>query len=230
MSIGPNKLTLLKIPGHVLEESPTAHKSIAFLTQILNTGYDFNKYKYGVIQSTRVKDESVFLNDLGIHVSGSFLLVLIKDKDYLKDNLIHDLNNHNYTTTEADNQLSFEQKDYSQVLGTIGIKPAKLDADVGKGWEITGFTSFQKGVGQFLMRKIEECARLEGLDYLFASCICEHNLVAYYEKLGYTEIGERILIEIDENGLVKGSVLEDHIYATRNFTLATLKKDLNTTK
>lgn len=226
MSLVPNKLTLLKVPGKVLEESPNAHKSIAFLTQVLNTGYDFNKYKYGIIQSTRVKNESVFLNDLGIHVPGSFLLVLIRDKDYLKDNLTYDLKHKNYTTTEADDRLSFEQKDYSQVLGTIGIKPAKLDGSDGKGWEVTGFTSFQKGVGQFLMQKIEEIARSQDLDYLFASCICEHNLVAYYEKFGYTEIGERILIEIDEDGLVKGKVLEEHIYATQNFTLANLKKDL----
>lgn len=224
-----HNLTLLKIPGHVFIESPNSHNIISFLTKVLNTGYNRVKIKFGVINSTRIKNETAFVNDLGIKSSGSFLwLVIANDKDFDPEVVLKYLQEGLYETKEAGIDLSFDELDQKQVLGTIGVKP-KIDSRLskGKGWEITGFTSFLKGVGKFMITGLEKLAIEQDLDFLFATVIQEHELVPYYAQYGYKETGVVILLEVDpETGRVKGDALEDGIYATRDFHVAELIKHL----
>lgn len=222
-----HSLTLLKIPGEIFINSKNSHRIITFLTERLNTGYDKVKLKYGVILSTRIKNEAAFVNDLGIKSSGSFLWLLIARKDHDPSKTIEFLQNGSFIRKEADGNLSFEELEQKQILGTIGVKP-RLEKDSGKlGWEITGFTSFLKGVGKFLLENLETLAVKEGvLDFLFASVIQEHELVPYYAKYGFEPTGVVHLLEIDDSGKVKGGALEDGIYATRNFHVAELEKQL----
>lgn len=220
----PNIMTLLKIPGSVFIESPNAYQTISFLTERLNTGYDRMKFKYGVIKSARIKNETAFLNDLGIYATGSFMWILIVDKDNYTTAVSDALKDGKLDSKEARTDLSLKHISQEQILGTIGVKP-KIEGDV-QGWEITGFTSFQKGVGKFLMRTIEKIAVDEKVKFLFASVICEHELVPYYAQYGFKETGKRHILEIDETGKVKGDALEDGIHASQTFHVAELKKEL----
>ncbi|CCH41289.1 Sporulation protein [Wickerhamomyces ciferrii] len=219
--------TLLQIPGTVLQESPNSHESIKFLTKVLNTGYDVVKHKFNVITSTRIKNENIFIEDLGIQAKGSFILLLIRESDEDSTKILKDLSNGDINHVIADNTLSFNNIEESQILGTIAAKAKHLDTSFG--WEITGFTSFVKGVGKFLINQLEIKARQTTepkVDSLFASVIVEHQLIPYYTQFGFIEIGEKVLLRIDENGKVKGEALEDGIYATRDFHVGLLKKTI----
>lgn len=212
--------------------APYSSQLIDFLTEVINRGYNINK-QYNVITSTRIKSPEVFINDLGFYKPESFLLVLVKEGSDGEINAdvfkriqveankveIEDV------TTEFDPEKDIKTED---VLGTIGGKLYDAsDADEGEvGWELTGVTSFARGCGSYLIGVITKLAEEAKKDFLYASVIFEHGLVGYYSRFGFVECQEKLLQQVDATGRVIGGDLEDGIYATRDFHVAFLKKQL----
>jgi hypothetical protein len=206
-----------------LPKSPSSKALIEFFTHVINTGYDYNK-KYGVIDSPRIKDASMFLEDLGLYKAESFLLMLVKNGDIQEDALIGLLKDVEISIEDMDQNFRPNDLRFEDVLGTIGGKQDTISE--GQGWELTGVVSFQKGVGSYLIGAIADLARKQGKDHLFCSVIYEHGLSEYYKKFGFVEYGEKLLQKIDETGKVVGGDLEDDVYALRNFHVAFLRKGL----
>lgn len=204
------------------KESLHSKQLVGLLTDVINRGYDINK-QFKVIESSRIKNSSVFMEDMGLYKKESFMLMLLSDGPLSDEELARGL--------KGDVPIEEVALDYDPtginteyVYGTIGAKE-HFDAE-GKGWELTGVVSFKKGVGSFLIRVITAIAKAEGKDHLFGSVIVEHNLIKYYERFGFVQVGEQVPQKIADTGEVIGSSLEDGIFALRDFTIAFLKRML----
>lgn len=218
-----SSLRLLKLQGVLFQkDSPKHGELISFLTQVINDGYDINK-KYNIILSTRIKNESMFISDLGFYNPENSILVLVKPKDLPPNKVSEQLNDH-ILIEEQDLTFDFDGLAKEQIIGTIGLKAVK---DEGKAsWELTGFVSNAKGVGKYLINKVSELGRAYGIKTLLASVIFEHNLTTYYGQYGFIEYAEKQKQNINENGLVVSGTLEDDIYATQDFHISFLRKTL----
>lgn len=208
-----------------LKEKPNSARLIEYFTRAINRGYDKPRYKYNIIQTSRIKNQQVFVEDLQIYKPDSQLLMLVYTGEGAPSRSeISELQD--MEITDADDSFSFDGIGDECVLGTIGLKAYK-DEKGDAGLEITGFSSLVTGAGGILLSKAEQITRDMGRPYILAIVICEHELVPYYARYGYEEVGERVLIEIDEKGKVVGeSALENDIYATSNFHLGFMRKDL----
>lgn len=190
------------------------------LVQIINKGYDKPRYKYNVIKTARIK-YSLGL-DLEIEdKKGTFLGIC------LHPTLGWTKNDGMYTSSDIDCEYiddnSFDITDdmFKQVIGSVGVKPHGTD-----GMELTALTSFYPKIGPALVSAIETYieSMIPACRKLYAHVITDHELVPFYEKLGF-KVMETMLIEIDpQTGRMVGNLLEDGIELSRSFELAWMEK------
>ncbi|KAG7691908.1 hypothetical protein KL933_002293 [Ogataea haglerorum] len=198
------------------------------LIDVINRGYNKPRYRYGVIDTPRIKHS--LLRDLNIKdPEQSYLALFLAPKS---DTLIE----RDDTAAEATNkfiskfpEMSFPTRvsqldDYSDVesriLGTVGIR--KID----RGHELTAFTSFYPQLSGKMMDFIHGVGKNVGSKTIVADVIAEHNLVEFYEKHQYREV-RRIPCKIDkQTNLVIGSVMEDGVKAKKDFTMVEMERVL----
>lgn len=217
-------IKILRFNQELFLKSPHASNWASFFTDLINKGYDYNK-RYGVIESTRIKDSSVFMTDLGLHKPESFMLLLVYEGD--RSSIDESLRTPSKHIPIENVGMEVEPAiNEDSVLGTIGGKLHE-DSELGTGWELTGVVSFYRGVGRVLIERITSLAKEQGKSHLFCTVIYEHGLLDYYSKFGFVECQRRLLQTIDtETGMVQGGDLEDGICALRDFHIAFLSKRL----
>lgn len=220
-------LKLFKFSTEVLQKPNAKTNLLEFLTEVLNNGYNVPRFKYNVIQTTRIKNPGVFVEDLGFLKPGSFLMVLVyTGKKVLTRKDLEQISDDNIDVVDVtDDDFTLADYTIGQIIGTLGLKPYKDNAGE-LGYEITAFTSFTTGAGKLLIKKAEKISTQLNSPYLMAVVICEHDMVPYYNKHGFFEVAERLLLEVDETGRVKGTSIEDGVYASQNFHMAFMKKKL----
>ncbi|KAG7857726.1 hypothetical protein KL939_002982 [Ogataea angusta] len=198
------------------------------LIDVINRGYDKPRYRYGVIDTPRIKHS--LLRDLNIKdPEQSYLALFLAPKSDLsieKDDSAAEATSKFISkfpevffsahVSQLDDYLDIE----SRILGTVGVK--KID----RGHELTAFTSFYPQLSGKMMDFIHEVGRKIGSKTIVADVIAEHNLVEFYEKHQYREI-RRIPCKIDkQTNLVIGSVMEDGVRAKRDFTMVEMERVL----
>ncbi|KAG7817361.1 hypothetical protein KL928_004096 [Ogataea angusta] len=198
------------------------------LIDVINRGYDKPRYRYGVIDTPRIKHS--LLRDLNIKdPEQSYLALFLAPKSDLsieKDDSAAEATSKFISkfpevsfsahVSQLDDYLDIE----SRILGTVGVK--KID----RGHELTAFTSFYPQLSGKMMDFIHEVGRKIGSKTIVADVIAEHNLVEFYEKHQYREI-RRIPCKIDKHtNLVIGSVMEDGVRAKRDFTMVEMERVL----
>lgn len=208
---------------------------VAFLTAILNYGYNKPRFHYGVITTPRIKQfpGECLLMKPG---SGAFLVVLLADELPERPPFAQSTSASNTAAWDvpgtyvppAEQTIQFataEPVDHllPRVLGSIGFKPA------GDGVaEITGFTLCQKGVGRYLLTEldawvangtVERFGLTSPVRTILLVVIQEHDLVPYYSKFGYTV---QSIDTVDVSGT--SARLEGGVGATVPFHLAVMSK------
>ncbi|GME74452.1 unnamed protein product [Ambrosiozyma monospora] len=105
-----------------------------------------------------------------------------------------------------------------QVLGTIVLRPY---SSIPRNYSLTAYTSFYPGVSTKLFTYITHFAKQQlGAKKLWIDVIEEHDLVGFYEKLGFVLV-ERTLCKVDPVSKIllgkEWAGLEDEIRANCNF-------------
>lgn len=216
---------IVALPLEILANS--CQQVIHGLFTVVNKGYDKPRFKYNVILSPRIKNADVFFTDLGFEENLQecvlFLAVLDCEKlmpgfhdIFAKLKIDYDDNNWFVPKVRKIDQTF----NTASILGTIAFKPYPSTL---KSFEITGFTSFERGVGKVLLSASTNYYQKELLaEQIVAKVIVEHELIEYYTSIhGFIEV-ERTLIKKGE----QKSGLEDGIITSGDFHLATLVKNL----
>ncbi|VEU22506.1 DEKNAAC103713 [Brettanomyces naardenensis] len=214
------------------------------LTTVLNRGYNKPRVKYGVLLTPRIKYGIVKDFDLKAVDDAQFAICLApQSSDIVKVDSADDstattskiirsfplgsLDLSNIDTSESLETVfkAFEDGTLqSRILGTICVKKFR---DLESELEITGLTSFYPGLSPKLMDFMEVYSKNKlKTKTLWVDAIEEHDLLPYYEKLGFLFVS-RVTCKIDpETRLVKGSTLEDGILAAKDFHVILMKKDI----
>ncbi|ODV97753.1 hypothetical protein PACTADRAFT_185977 [Pachysolen tannophilus NRRL Y-2460] len=202
------------------------------LVDIINKGYDKPRYKYNVIKSSRIKHS--LEQDLGIENQAEFMICLCVHTDKQWMNYKNSKTGYKLIKPEDIEVEHIDILDYfeveelkDRVIGSIALKPYKDDNDMSLCMEITALTSFYPKMGKCLIEKIESYyVPLGKINKLYAHVIVNHDLVQFYEKLGFIVIGTSN-IEVDPvtGLLVNGDKLEDDILASQDFQLAKMYKE-----
>ncbi|GME84801.1 unnamed protein product [Ambrosiozyma monospora] len=236
------------------------------LISIINRGYNKPRFKYGVIDTARVKEDGGsllkdFQIDEEIIDDTWFCLALATGtengngdeikfdssdsgsqltKKLIQKYPIGSLNFQNLTNTTSTSIIAKStqllqqilssttpQELEFQILGTIAIKPHSPTTS--QTYAITAFTSFYPSVSSLLFTHITQFAKQQlHVEKFWIDVIEEHDLVGFYEKLGFVFI-ERVTCKVDPvtKALVgEDGGLEGGIRANCDFHLVLMYKDL----
>lgn len=226
--------------------SPEITEKTESLCHIMNKGYNVPRFKYNIITTPRVKNNTTLLEDFTIDDPANAYLIfcfqepdpnvnlhvinneLIEDAHTTRQKLI-DLHPHvDLKNTEmrydvsagGDNLLNLPERMDDSLLGMICLKPHGE-----KAFEITGFISFYKNLGTKLIQVCELFAK-ERLNAksLHITAIHEHDLRGMYEKWGF-QFENKVLVPLCNEG-ISNDLLEDNIGATQDFHLDIMSKYL----
>ncbi|KAH3663853.1 hypothetical protein OGAPHI_005256 [Ogataea philodendri] len=198
------------------------------LIRVINRGYNKPRFRYGVIDTPRIKNS--VLRDLSIlEVENSYLalflapkteLTVVEDQDAqsLTRMFVNEWDSLEFDGTYSD-QLDSDGLE-ARIVGTVGVKKT------GSEYELTALTSFYPKLSTTLLDFMHGFCKRLGAPKTVVDVIYEHELVDFYEKHGYCTT-KRTRCEIDpQTGYVKGTRLEDGIRATRNFVLVEMERQL----
>lgn len=166
---------------------------LSSLAEILNEGYNGPRFKYNVVLTPRISNPDVLVTELGMreHAGRSLLFVAIRPEHCLTYDTtvksVAGLEWHTPTATTFDTPL---ERDH--VLGMIGYHPYEPASNAAH-YEITAFVSFARGLGRTLAREtMKYCASIPGtlgtITAFVARVIVQHELVSYYDSLGFQEV------------------------------------------
>ncbi|KAH3899232.1 uncharacterized protein SCODWIG_02612 [Saccharomycodes ludwigii] len=221
----------------------SSSKIVEILTTVINNGYKKPMRKYGIIKSLRIKTPQVFFSDLGFDKdpASSVLYIYLKNitpeqrSELLKVYREIEFKGVTFYVTlpNIDNYEILSVFSLDQIIGTAGFKPYCLEScgdpqgmekDLCAMYELTGFTTFQKGLGlSFLPIASDYTCSVYPIKTLVSQVIVEHELVTYYCKLHGYEEKSRVFVKSGGDSSEAG--LENDIIAD-DFHLATLYKSV----
>lgn len=220
-----SKLSVLVLRANQLQSSPD--KVLQSLADIINAGYDKPRFKYNIVLTPRITSAESFLQSLGMDSdpSNSLLFLAVNSSGISGIDTTVDHKDHIQWHTLLSETL-VQEIPSSCVIGTIGYHPYSTTS-LGNQYEVTAFTSFAQGIGKTLLQAtIRYCKilpQMNPIDAFIAKVFVEHELVPYYQKLGFQEI-DRILVT--KASLIypehSKASLEDSIQVSRDFNIAIL--------
>lgn len=214
-----SKRSILSIPIPVLRACPES--TIADLREVVNDGYDKQVVKYNIVQTPRVHFISTFFANLGLTDDRCLLYVMIDSVEDIggSPEYITELGDYKLYDIKESAAYNFSREN---VKATLAYRPWPKDQYPGS-FEITGYTSFDKGCGLQLFNSTLSTFKKTYIDCekIVIKVIYEHDLVPYYEKkLNFVEIG-RSLVKKSET---KEAGFEDFFTVGRDIHVCTMER------
>ncbi|KAK6198852.1 uncharacterized protein RJT21DRAFT_51655 [Scheffersomyces amazonensis] len=249
------------------------------IKKLVNKSYDKSRFKFGIIQTQRIKSSQTIPEDLALQDVDDFnLFILLGSNEVFKklsyeDGYIRDFSQdatnleqsydcdipEKYYTlfdlskiddlkiTIVDNDFNLDLNIISRSLGSAGFRTYKhttlKDEDIEL--ELTAFTSFMRKAGPKILNLVlDKCIlnskyfsllfpTLPPLNHykkliLHADVIKEHKLVEYYVSACsfVPSPKDDILLEIADDNMVMAGPLECGIYATQNFHISFIHREI----